>query len=85
MMMSAKGEVPPERGNRRGGSELILVLWKGSVTRCDRMMMSAKGEVPPERGNRGDDASWTDANLTGPKSEENLHGRFNFYKWTVNI
>jgi hypothetical protein len=30
-------------------------------------MTSAGGEAAPRRGNGGDDASWADANLTGPK------------------
>jgi hypothetical protein len=49
------------------------------------MTMSAGGEVAPRRGKRGDDISWADVNLTGPKNKENSHGRFNWYKWTVKI
>jgi hypothetical protein len=50
------------------------------VTQRDGMAMSAGGEVPPGRGKGGDDASWADANLTGPKNKENPRGRFNCYK-----
>jgi hypothetical protein len=37
-------------------------------------MTSARGEMAPGRGKVGDDASWVDANLTGPKNKENPHG-----------
>jgi hypothetical protein len=30
--------------------------------------------VAPGRGKGGDDASWADTNLTGPKNEENQRG-----------
>jgi hypothetical protein len=48
-------------------------------------MTSAMGEVTPWRGKGGDDASWADANLTGPKTEENTCDRFSWYKWMVKI
>jgi hypothetical protein len=48
-------------------------------------MKSAGGGVAPERGKGGDDASWDDTILTGPKNKENPRGRFSWYKWTVNI
>jgi hypothetical protein len=38
-----------------------------------------------EEGKEGDDVSWANVNLTGPKNEENTHSRFNWYKWTVKI
>jgi hypothetical protein len=44
------------------------------MTRCDGMAMSARGEMAPGRGKGGDDASWRDMNLTGPKNEENPRG-----------
>jgi hypothetical protein len=47
--------------------------------------MLAKGEATPEIGKGGDDTSWVDTNLTGLKNKENPCGRFNWYKWTVNI
>jgi hypothetical protein len=34
-------------------------------------MTSVGREAAPGRGKRGDDASWTDVNLIGPKNEEN--------------
>jgi hypothetical protein len=49
------------------------------------MTMSAREEAAPERGKRGGDASWADTKLTGPKNEENQHGRFICYKWMVKI
>jgi hypothetical protein len=52
---------------------------------CDILMMPAEGEIAPERGNGGDELSWTDVNLTGPKNEENSRRRFSCYKWTVKI
>jgi hypothetical protein len=45
---------------------------------------TAGGEAAPEGGKGGDDASWADTNLIGPKNEENLHDRFSCYKWMVN-
>jgi hypothetical protein len=47
--------------------------------------MLAGGEATPGRGNGGNNASWDDANLTGPKNEENQCGQFSYYKWTVKI
>jgi hypothetical protein len=38
------------------------------------------GEATPGRGKWGDDDSWADANLTGPKNKESLHGQFSCYK-----
>jgi hypothetical protein len=37
------------------------------VTQCDSVVTSAGGEVAPRRRNVGDNVSWADANLTGPK------------------
>jgi hypothetical protein len=34
---------------------------------------SATGEAALGREKGGDDASWADVNLTGPKNEENSH------------
>jgi hypothetical protein len=34
----------------------------------------AGGEATPRREKGGDDASWADANLTGPKNKENTCG-----------
>jgi hypothetical protein len=44
-----------------------------SVTRRGGTVTSAEGEAAPGRGKGGDDASWADVNLIGPKNEENLH------------
>jgi hypothetical protein len=57
-----------------------LGLWEGSVTRRGIMAMSVGGEVAPGRGKGGNDSSWTDANLTGSKNEENSRGRSSYYK-----
>jgi hypothetical protein len=62
-----------------------LATWEGSVTWRDDITMSDGGEAATGREKGGDDASWTDANLTEPKNEENSCGRFNCYKWTVKI
>jgi hypothetical protein len=37
------------------------------VARCGGAMLSTGGEVAPKKGKREDDASWADANFTGPK------------------
>jgi hypothetical protein len=50
------------------------------MTQYSGMAMSSGGEAVPVREKGGDDVSWTDANLTGSKNEENTHGRFNCYK-----
>jgi hypothetical protein len=50
------------------------------VTQCGGVATSARGEVAPQRGKGGDNTCWADANLTGPKNEENPHDRFSFYK-----
>jgi hypothetical protein len=55
------------------------------VTRHSGMTMSARGEAAPERGKGKDDISWVDVNLTRTKNKENSCGRFNCYKWMVNI
>jgi hypothetical protein len=66
-------------------SKLILAPWDGSVIRCGCVTTSARGEAAPERGKKGDDASWTDANLTRQKKKKihavhstaiNVRGRF---------
>jgi hypothetical protein len=44
-----------------------------------------RGEMTLGRGKGGDDASWADTNLTVPQNEENSHGQFSCYKWTVKI
>jgi hypothetical protein len=41
------------------------------------VMMSAGGEAAPKREKGGDDASWADVNLTGPKNKKNTRSRFN--------
>jgi hypothetical protein len=55
------------------------------VTQHSGVVTSVGGEAAPSRKNRGDDASWVDVNLIGPKNEENSRSRFNCYKWTVKI
>jgi hypothetical protein len=44
------------------------------VTRCGGVTMLVGGDVAPEREKGGDDVSWADENLTGPKNEENSRG-----------
>jgi hypothetical protein len=41
------------------------------MTRRGGVMTSVGGEMTPGRGKGGDNTSWADANLTGPKIEEN--------------
>jgi hypothetical protein len=41
-----------------------------SVTRRGNVTTSIGGEAAPKRGKRGDDASWTNANLTEPKMKK---------------
>jgi hypothetical protein len=50
------------------------------MTWCGGVATSAEGEAAPGRGKGGDDVSWADANLTGPKNEENTRSRFNYFK-----
>jgi hypothetical protein len=37
------------------------------MTRCDGVVTSTGGEAAPDKKNGGDDVSWADTNLTGPK------------------
>jgi hypothetical protein len=55
------------------------------MTRRDGVTTSAGGEAAPGRGKGGDDVSWADTDLTGPKNEENQRSQFSWYKWTVKI
>jgi hypothetical protein len=55
------------------------------VTCCGGVTTSAGGEMTPRRGKGGEDTSWADVNLTGPKTKENTYDRFSSYKWTVKI
>jgi hypothetical protein len=45
----------------------------------------AREDAAPRRGKRGNNASWANVNLIGPKNEKNTHGRFSWYKWMVKI
>jgi hypothetical protein len=51
------------------------------MIRHDSVKTSAGGEATSGRGKGEDDTSCVDANLTWPKNEENLRGRFSWYKW----
>jgi hypothetical protein len=82
---SSRGEATNEALSDDEAEATDLAPWEGSVIQRGGMTMSAGGEAPLGRGNGGDDARWTDTNLTGPKNEENSHGRFSFYRWTVKI
>jgi hypothetical protein len=55
------------------------------VKRCDGVTMSTGGETTLGRRNGGDDPSWADANLTGPKNEKNSRGQFSYFKWMMKI
>jgi hypothetical protein len=55
------------------------------VTRRGSVTTSAGGEAAPERGMGEDDINWTNVNLIELKNKKNQHGRFNWYKWTVEI
>jgi hypothetical protein len=46
---------------------------------------SAGGEAAVERERGGEDASWANMNLTGPRIEGIPRDRFKCYKWTMNI
>jgi hypothetical protein len=50
------------------------------VIRRDGVVMLVRGDAAPGRGKRGDNASWADGNLAGPKNEENPRDRFCWYK-----
>jgi hypothetical protein len=62
-----------------------LTPWKGRAARRGGVATSVGGEVTPGRGKRGDDASWANVDLIGPKNEESSRDRFSCYKWTVKI
>jgi hypothetical protein len=49
------------------------------VTQRGGMMMSVGGEVAPGKRKEGDNVSWADTNLIGPKIK-NPRGRFSCYK-----
>jgi hypothetical protein len=53
----------------------MLAPWEESVTWCSSVVTSVGGDAAQGRGKGGDDTSWADANLTGPKNEENTHGQ----------
>jgi hypothetical protein len=53
--------------------------------RCGGVVMSAGGEAAVERERGGEDASWANMNLTGPRTEGIPRDRFKCYKWTMNI
>jgi hypothetical protein len=50
------------------------------MTRCGGVATVARGEAAPGREKGGDDTSWVDANLTGPKNKENPRGCFSCFK-----
>jgi hypothetical protein len=54
--------------NRR--QEAHLGSMGRSVTWCSGVTTSTRGEAAPRKGKGGDDASWTNANLTGPKNKK---------------
>jgi hypothetical protein len=78
-----RGKATGQSVTRRwsGGSELVLASWEGSVTLCDGVATSDWGETTPRREKGGDDTSWVDVNLIGPKNEENPRDRLSYYKW----
>jgi hypothetical protein len=55
------------------------------VIRYSGVASSAVREAALGREKGGDDVSWVNVNLTGPKNEDNPRGRFCCYKWTVKI
>jgi hypothetical protein len=55
------------------------------MTQCGGVTTSIGEEAAPRRGKGGNDTSWANTNLTGPKNKENSHRRFSWYKWTVKI
>jgi hypothetical protein len=65
---------------RSGGSELVLALWEGSVTRRGGVTTLTGGEAVPGTGKEVDNANWADTNLTGLKNKKKSGDRFNCYK-----
>jgi hypothetical protein len=55
------------------------------VTQCGCAATSSGGEATSGRKKGGDNASCAEANLAGPKTEENPCGQVSCYKWTVKI
>jgi hypothetical protein len=51
------------------------------MIQCGGVMMLPGGVAATRRRKGGDDACCADVNLTGQTNEENLHDRFNCYKW----
>jgi hypothetical protein len=47
-----------------------LAPWEESVTQRNGVVTSVGGEVTSGRGKGGDNASWTDVNLTGSKNKK---------------
>jgi hypothetical protein len=41
------------------------------MTWCGGVATLAEGDATPEKRKGGDNTGWADANLTGPKNEEN--------------
>jgi hypothetical protein len=54
-----------------------LTPWERRMTRCGGVATSVGGEATPKREKGGDDVSWVDANLTGPKNKKNSRDRLN--------
>jgi hypothetical protein len=69
-----------ESGQGRYDHFIAVEDGQGSVTWCGGMLTSARGDATSGRGKGGDDVSWDDTNLTGPKNEENPCSRFSCYK-----
>jgi hypothetical protein len=63
----AIGQNVAERWSR--GSEFVFAQWKRSVTRCNGVATSAGWETTSRRRKEGDNVSWTDAALIGPKKK----------------
>jgi hypothetical protein len=56
---------------------------RDTTRRCDDVSRRRGGTGEGKKG--GNDAGWVDTYLTEPKNEENLHGQFSCYKYTVKI
>jgi hypothetical protein len=61
-------------------AEVSSLSWLHGKEACHGVTTSAGGEAAPRMRMGGDDFSWANANLTGPKNKKNPRVRFGFYK-----
>jgi hypothetical protein len=61
-------------------ADVLSLSWLHGKEACHDVTTSTRGETTPRMRMGGDDFSWANANLTGPKNKKNPCGRFGFYK-----